>query len=266
MFYNVLLEDQFMWNTPLLMSLTGIAVLYVLAVTRLTDIKMHHKQPLLFFFSLSLLYVTIGSPLSAISHLSFSLHMIQMSILYFIVPPIFLLGIPSHLFQWKISMVNKISKWIITPKISLIVFAILFLMYHLPAVLNVFSQNPFVHNGYIYVLLILSFSMWWPIVSPDLKKRLSEGRKKRYVFLSGVLLMPSCLLFVFSALIDGANNPFLTQLTSHLCLPSQSISLNILPPPFNTNYDQAMAGFIMLGIHKAALKVTARLGTEESET
>ncbi|WP_370221759.1 cytochrome c oxidase assembly protein [Cytobacillus sp.] len=266
MFYNVLLEDQFMWNTPLLLGLMGIAVLYVLAATRLADIKMYHKQPLFFFFSLGLLYLTIGSPLTVISHLSFSLHMIQMSIIYFIVPPLFLLGIPSHLFHRKISMVNKISKWFFTPKISLIVFAVLFLMYHLPAVLNVFSQNPIVHNGYIYLLLVLSFSMWWPIVSPDLKQRLCEGRKQRYAFLSGVLLMPACLLFVFSAFIDGANNPFLTQITSHLCIPSQSISLTILPPPFNTNYDQATAGFIMLGIHKAALMATTRLGAKATET
>ncbi|MGM0974758.1 MAG: cytochrome c oxidase assembly protein [Bacillota bacterium] len=268
MFNDVLLENQLMWNTPLLVSLTGIAVLYVLLVNRFTDIKIYHKQPLFFFISLGLLYLTIGSPLTTISHLSFSLHMIQMSILFFIVPPIFLLGIPLNLFQriWKIPMANRISKWFLTPKISLIVFAVLFLMYHLPVFLNVFSQNPFVHNGYIYLLLLLSFSMWWPIVSPDLKQRFCEVRKKRYAFLSGVLLMPACLLFVFSALIEGVNNPFLSQITSHLCTPSQSISLNILPAPFNTKYDQAMAGFIMLGIHKVTLMVTTRLGVEVPAT
>lgn len=256
------------WNIPLLLGVIGIASLYAFLVNRLTDIKMHHKQPLFFFLSLGLLYLTIGSPLTTISHLSFSLHMIQMSILYFIIPPIFLLGIPSQLFQRirNTPIANKISKWFLAPKLSLIVFAVLFLMYHLPIVLTVFTQNPLVHNGYIYLLLVLSFSMWWPIVSPDPLQRLCDGEMKRYVFLSGALLMPACLLFVFSALIDEANNPFLTQITALLCMPSQSLSIHILPPPFNTKYDQAMAGFIMLGIHKMSLMATARLGTEGADT
>ena len=264
MYIGVLLKDQLMWNTSLLAGLTCIAVLYSLLVHRWTEQKMYHKQPLFFFFSLGLLYLTIGSPLTAISHLSFSLHMIQMSILYFVVPPILLMGIPSTLFHriLKIPTVNKIKKWFLPPRITLMVFAVLFFIYHLPVVLNIFSQDSFIHSVYIFLLLILSFSMWWPLVSPDLRQRFYLAEKKRYVFLSGVLLMPACLFFVFSALTDGINNPFHTQLTAHLCIPSQSISLNFLPPPFNTKYDQISAGFIMLGIHKITLMATARGGTE----
>nr|WP_083953993.1 cytochrome c oxidase assembly protein [Cytobacillus eiseniae] len=253
---------------PLLLCVIGMAVLYGLSLNRLPDIKLYHKQPRFFFLSLGLLYVTIGSPLTTISHLSFSLHMMQMSILYFIIPPLLLVGIPNQLFQRirKTAIAGRIGKWILTPKIALIIFAVMFLMYHLPVVLHVFTQNPFVHNGYIYLLFLLSFSMWWPIVSPDPKQRLGDGQKKQYVFLSGVLLMPACLLFVISALLDGANNPFLTQITALLCMPSQSISIHILPTPFNTKYDQAMAGFLMLGIHKMSLMATARLGADRSDT
>ncbi|WP_307794877.1 cytochrome c oxidase assembly protein [Alkalihalobacillus sp. BA299] len=261
MFNEVLLEGQLMWNTPLLVCLIGIAVLYALLVYRLTDIKIYYKQPLFFFLSLGLLYLTIGSPLTTISHLSFSLHMIQMSILYFIVPPIFLLGIPNNVFQkiWKIPMVKGISKRFLPPRFALIIFAVLFLMYHLPIFLNLFSQNSFVHNAYIVLLLILSFSMWWPIAAPDPKQRFCKGQKKRYAFLNGVFLMPACFLFILGAFMDGMNNPFLTQLTSHLCTPSHSISLDILPPPFNTKYDQVMSGIFMLGMHKFALMLTFRL-------
>ncbi|MEK5441188.1 cytochrome c oxidase assembly protein [Fredinandcohnia sp. FSL W7-1320] len=263
-----LLEGQLMWNTPLLVGLIGIAVIYSLFVHRVTEIKLYQKQPLLFIFSLVLLYVSIGSPLTTISHLSFSLHMIQMSILYFIVPPILLLGTPCNLFQRirGIPIVNVVTKWFLFPRIALFVFAILFFMYHLPEVLKAFSQDSFLHNGYIFVLLILSFGMWWPIVSPDPRQRFDKRTKKQFAVLSGVLLMPACLLFIFSALIDGLNNPFLTQLTAHLCIPSQSFSLNILPPPFNTKYDQAIAGLIMLGIHKISLTATTRLQSASSNT
>ncbi len=260
---DVLLEEQLMWNFPLLMSLMVIASIYSLFVHRITKIKLYQKQPLYFFFGLGLFYLSIGSPLTTISHLSFSLHMIQMSILYFIVPPILLVGIPSALFQRirGIPIVNGVSKWFLSPRIALIVFAIILFMYHLPVVLHVFLQHSILQNGTIFVLLILSFSMWWPIVSPDPMQRLSKEAKNRFAVLSGILLMPACLLFIFSALVDGLNNPFLTQLTAHLCIPSQSISL-LLPPPLHTKYDQAFAGFIMLGIHKIALTATTRIESE----
>lgn len=260
MFNILLLEGQFVWNMPLLLIFIGIAILYSFLVHHLTEIKIYHKQPLFFFFSIGLIYVTIGSPLTTISHLSFSLHMIQMSILYFVIPSMLLLAIPNNLFKWirKITVINELSKWTLSPRIALIIFSILFFMYHLPAFLKIFSLDSFIHNGYMLLLFFLSLRMWWPFVSPDPKKRFSGRRKKQYVVLSGVLLLPACLFFIFSALINGINNPFLTQLTAHLCIPSQSISLNILPPPFNTKYDQVMAGFIMFGIHKMALMVSSQ--------
>lgn len=186
-----------------------------------------------------------------------------MSILYFIIPPILLLGIPNLLFLqiWKIPLIKKICKICFTPMVALIVFAVLFLLYHLPVVLNIFSQSPFVHNGYIFLLLLLSFSMWWPLVAPDPKKRFCKIQKKRYAFLSGLVLMPACILFIFNVLLGGMNNPFITQITVHLCTPSQAGSLNLLPFPFNTKYDQIMAGTLMLGIHKSSIMLSFHLGS-----
>ncbi|MFB4165012.1 cytochrome c oxidase assembly protein [Alteribacillus sp. JSM 102045] len=178
-----------------------------------------------------------GSPLAAINHFSFSLHMIQMSILYFIIPPILLLGIPDYLYKqvWKISIMKTVSK-LFPPMISLSVFAVLFLMYHIPITLEILSQYPLIRDGYTLLLFALSLSMWWPITAPDRNQRFCKGRKKRFSFLSGLILMPACLLFIFNALMDGMNNPFLTQAISHLCLPASSSFL--LPPLFNTKLDQ----------------------------
>jgi len=267
-FNDVLLQDQFIWNTSLLVGLTGIAALYSFLLHRYTKLKIICKQPVFFFLGLGLLFLCMGSPLKTISHLSFSLHMIQMSILYFVVPPILLMGIPEDLFQriWKISMVKELSKLLIPPRIALIIFSILFLFYHLPVFLNVFSQNSVIHTVSIILLLMLSFGMWWPMVSPDPMQRVSISQKKRYAILSGALLMPACLLFIFNAVTDGINNPFLTQITAHLCLPSSSTSFEILPPPFNTKLDQIIAGFLMLGIHKLTLMGTTRFHSERLNT
>jgi len=258
MYYELLLQGQLVWNTQLLAGMVCLAILYAFLLKRFTNIKLYQIQSLLFFLGLGLLYVTIGSPLASISHLSFSLHMIQMSILYFIVPPIILLGIPYSMFNQVIKIPK--AKWKISQsKIPLYTFAVLFLIYHIPFVLNILSQNVFMQNGYFLLLFILSFGMWWPIVSPNLRQRLRKDDMKRYAFLSGLLLMPACMLFILTAFIDGGNNPLLNQLTAQLCMPAQSNSFTILPPPFNTKFDQVMAGLFMLGLHKFGLVMTFKI-------
>lgn len=267
MFTILWLEGHLVWNTPLLAAILCTAAFYVWIVKYFTNIKLSGKQPLFFFLGLGLLYITTGSPLSAISHLSFSLHMIQMSILFFIIPPILLLGIPSLLIQQirEISVMKKISKLFLPPMMALIAFAILFLVYHFPIVLKVFSQNPFIHNGYIILLFILSYSMWWPIAALDPKQQFMKGGKKRYAFLSGLILMPACFLFILNALTGGMNNPFLTEISANLCMPSQSSFFAFLPSSFNTKFDQLMAGILMVGIHKLGLILTSHLGNKIQE-
>src|SRR5699024_6727013 len=73
MFHDVLLAGG-VSNIPSSIGLICIAVLYIFSIKRYTKVKLKHRQPLLFFFCLSLIYITMGSPLAAISHFSFSLH------------------------------------------------------------------------------------------------------------------------------------------------------------------------------------------------
>ncbi|MEH7075755.1 cytochrome c oxidase assembly protein [Neobacillus drentensis] len=261
MFFDFLLQGQLLWSLPLLAMLFFIGGLYVILLLSFTKIKIRQKQPLFFFLSLVILYLTIGSPLSSLSHLSFSLHMLQLSILYFIIPPLFLLGIPDSLLQQfsKTAISKQVGIFVIPPKAALYAFGALFLMYHFPVILTVLSQNKLAHNGYLCVLLILSFWMWRPIAVPDLKKD-GSVEKKRYVVLSGLVLMPACLLFVFNVIIGEMNNPFLIQMTANLCMsPSDLSSFNILPSPFNTSFDQILAGILMLIMHKFGLTLTVHL-------
>lgn len=248
MFDDVWLQGQLLWNTPLLAGLIVAAALYGFLLMNFTNGIIHLKQPFLFFLGLVLLYVTIGSPLSTVSHLSFSLHMIQMSMLFFIIPPLFLLGIPD---SWRTKSA-RLSKLFLSPSAALYTFSILFLFYHLPVILTFLSQHSTVHNGYLLVLLYTSFRMWHPI---------ANGQNKRYAMLSGLLLLPACILFILNASLGEVNNPLLAQMTATFCFtPTELSSINLLPAPFNTRLDQMMAGFLMLGLHKFALIVTMRLG------
>ncbi|WP_406603749.1 cytochrome c oxidase assembly protein [Neobacillus rhizosphaerae] len=148
---------------------------------RYSELTLLHKQPLLFLLSLALLILTTGSPLATLSHLSFSLHMIQMSILFFIIPPLLLLGTPELVFQRfvKIPLIHNMKILCYRPLISLCIFAILFFMYHIPFILTIFSENPTIHNGYLLLLFFLSFSIWRPIVKPISNIRVLNKQKTR---------------------------------------------------------------------------------------
>src|SRR5699024_10656873 len=104
--------------------------------------------------------------------------------------------------------------------------------------------------------------MWWPVAAPGVKHRFTYSKQKRYVFLSGLILMPACLLFIVNAFMDGMNNPFLTELTTLLSLPATSDSIDFLPFHFNTKYDQIMVGVFMMALHNFGLMLTMILGAE----
>ncbi|WP_164525416.1 cytochrome c oxidase assembly protein [Siminovitchia acidinfaciens] len=243
------------WNMPLLMVLACISVIYCFFIKK--DLKIKPIQPWLFFMCIGLFYLLMGSPLYVISHASFSTHMIQMSILYFVIPPLFLLGIPAGVIQ-KIKTSNILKMLSFSPFIALIIFSILFFLYHLPPVLSFLFSQPAIHAGFNFILLVLSFLMWLPVTASDTG---SEDKKKRYSWWSGILLMPACLLFIVNGLISEVNaSPLLNQLILELCIPAGQVD-SLLPFQMNTKIDQVLGGLLMLGLHKVSLMMTFRLSS-----
>jgi|SRR5690625_3552407 len=261
MSYLFLFKDRLTWNIPLLIGVFIILFLYVFLLKKTTPEKTPYTHIGLFFSGLCLFSSIIGSPLSALSHLSFSLHMIQMGILYFIVPPLLLLGIPYDMYRLITRLISfkLIRNGLLWAKTFLYIFAVLLFIYHLPIVIQTLSKHVFFQNAYLIVLFVLTFGMWWPIVSPHPKQRLSGKTLKRYVFISGLVITPACLFFIMTAFLNSVENPFVSQVTAHLCLPSESNSFSLLPPPFNTQYDQFIAGTLMLLLHKLGLMMSVKL-------
>lgn len=261
---RALLAGQLNWNLPLLFIVICIFIIYFVFIIR-NRLLTRDIKPLLFSLGLILLYLAIGSPLLSISYLSFSFHMIQMSFLYFIIPPLLILGIPQPLYKRIVNqpVIKKHSRFSLSSQAGLIIFSALFLLYHIPAFLSVISQHTLFQKGYITVLFIVSFRMWWPVTSPDLEKRLTTSKRKKYLFQSSMYLMPACMMFIISALLADMGNPFLGQMAAHLCLPADS-SIQILPPPFNTKYDQMFAGVVMMALHKGSLMITSIVESNDS--
>src|SRR5699024_11591334 len=78
------MQETTSWNLPILALLLFVVFIYVGICKKDTPFV----HPILFCLSLLILYVLIGSPYVSIVELSFSLHMIQMGLLYFIIPPL----------------------------------------------------------------------------------------------------------------------------------------------------------------------------------
>lgn len=263
---DLLLADRLTWNIPLLLFFLYMTLLYGYLFKRITDSKLFSLQPFLFMTSFIILYAIIGSPLVAISHLSFSLHMIQMSMLYFIVPPLLLSSIPVSMLQYITctALFRLLRNYLIHSKVALYLFGSLFLVYHVPFVLQFLSQHSILQVSYSFILFVLALFMWWPIASPDSSQRLSSPRFKQYTMLSGLVITPACILFIVTALIHTGQNPFLTKLTLHLCIPAGVDAPSILPTPFNTKYDQVIAGLSMMGVHKISLVMTSKIHDKKS--
>lgn len=243
------------WNVPFLIGLIFIACLYGGLIKRFTIIKLYHRQPILFLLGLMLVYLTMGSPLSTISHLSFSFHMFFMSIHYFIIPPLLLLGIPYPFLQ-QIQKKPYINKLLPPTHVALYSFALLFFAYHLQMTLQIFSQYPSLHTSYMLLLFYLSFPMWSPLLTP---KQYNKKGKGSYAFKSGLLIMPACFFFIFAGILGGIGGlPLHTELNAALCLPSDFTPSDLLSFPFNSRLDQSAAGILMLGMHKLGLMITTR--------
>lgn len=248
----IMLEDRGTWNLYVLAVLLCMVLLYGLLLKE----KTRPLQPILFLTSVCLFYVLIGSPLTMFIELSFSLHMIHMSVLYFILPPLFLLGIPNDMYE---RFFSKIKKLAFLPAIhALYLFSILLFLYHIPSIFNFISQYEIYLNGYKIILFILAFMMWWPIVAPSPKERLREHALKRYIFKCGIWITPACLFFIVTSFIPAESNAFLTQMSAHLCIPPNE-SFDGLPPFFQSKTDQFMAGVCMFGLHKFGLLMTSKL-------
>ncbi|EGK11293.1 cytochrome c oxidase assembly protein [Kroppenstedtia eburnea] len=195
-----------LWNVGLNLVVVALGSWYLVVTTRRRESLAAGKpvppgQKLLFLIGLALFYLALGSPMETIGHELFSIHMLQQSILYLIVPPLIIRGIPDWMWRrWlKIAPVRKWAAWGRRPFVSLILFNGLFSFYHIPPVFDFLMGDDFYQLLSHGVLMSAAALMWWPVMTP-LKEEtvLSPLRKLGYIAAAGVLLTPACALIIFS--------------------------------------------------------------------
>ncbi|RIX50721.1 cytochrome c oxidase assembly factor CtaG [Paenibacillus nanensis] len=250
-----------LWSPMFFFAMIGLIILYFYMIGPWRE-KRHPEaeaatgmQKTLFVGGILLVYLCHGGPLNLLGHLMFTFHMVNMSISYLIVPPMILLGIPAFLWRAAFSAgFWRKLRILMHPIMTLVLFNMLFSIYHVPMVHDYVMTNFTVHRLYYVVLFITAFMMWWQIACPVPEwSKLTDVKRMAYVFANGVLLTPACALIIFS---DGGmyatyNDPEVWATAMGYCMSGDTSYLigQFGGPEFfnmlGTADDQQLGGIVM---------------------
>ncbi|MDD9266780.1 cytochrome c oxidase assembly protein [Paenibacillus sp. GCM10023248] len=196
-----------LWSPVLLLVVVVVGYVYHRFVTKGNGQPANFEtvsasQRISFYSGLALFYIGQGSPINYIGHhYLFSMHMLQQTLLYLVVPILIWQGMRGWMLQPL--MKNAIFRVVLTfftrPLIALFLFNMLFSIYHMPVIMDYLMTNDLALFGYHTVLLFTAFMMWFPVFCPiDELNRLNDLKKMAYIFGNGVLLTPACALIIFA--------------------------------------------------------------------
>ncbi|MBU8786285.1 MULTISPECIES: cytochrome c oxidase assembly factor CtaG [Bacillus] len=227
-----------LWSPYFLGAVLFLTALYFVLIRRFgsDDERASRKEITLFLSGMVLLYVSKGSPLDLLGHIMFSAHMAQMAILYLVVPPLLILGVPAWFWKKAIfrPVVKPLFQFCSKPLIAIIVFNGLFSMYHIPLVFDFIKTNAVYHAAVTVLIFVAAFFMWWPLIHrvkelPHMNGLLKMG----YIMADGILLTPACALIMFSdtALYSTYSDPSAWAEAMKLCVPLDMLSGMTLTGP-----------------------------------
>ncbi|CAM3474827.1 cytochrome c oxidase assembly factor CtaG [Marinicrinis lubricantis] len=195
-----------LWSPVVLLIFIAIGIVYLLLTGpwshRFKEAERVPVYKIISFLSgLFLLYLAQAGPLSLLSHLMFSAHMLGMAVSYIIAPPLLLIGLPA----WMVKPLLQRLRWLrplrfmMHPLLTVVFFNALFSFYHLPDVHDYVMVHYGIHLLFYIALFITSVMMWWHVICPVPEYTVLSGLKKMgYIFINGVLITPACALIIFS--------------------------------------------------------------------
>lgn len=250
-----------LWSPVVLFVCAALTILYFYIIGPWRErhypleAKVSAKSKMWFVLGITLYYLCQGGPLELLGHLTFTFHMTNMSITYLIVPPLILLGIPAFVWRHVFSASFwRPLRWMMHPLLTLVLFNMLFSIYHVPVVHDYVMVHFTIHRIYYLGMLIAAFMMWWQIVCPVKEwARLTDVKKMGYVFANGVLLTPACALIIFSGspLFAMYNDPEIWANAMGYCVSGDtSLLLAQFQGPEFFNFmpaleDQQLGGIVM---------------------
>ncbi len=263
---NVLFESfgfRALWTPELIILLALVAYIYFKVIGNWSRFDggapVPRKQRIYFIMALVALYLGWGSPLYVAGHIMITFHMIQMVFAYFVATPLFLLGIPSWVFEaiirrFKSPFTVKLFKIVWSPIVALFFFNLLFSLYHLPIIFDTLMQSVVLHSVYQVILFAASVLMWWHMIAPiPNMSALSDLRRIGYIFANGILITPACALIIFAPMplyLTYTNVDVWANVMSYCLPPGTPIPEGLLSGPdsfafLGKRMDQQLAGVLM---------------------
>jgi putative membrane protein len=249
-----------LWSPLFLAAMAVLLIAYYLVVFKYYDrfkdgTPATAKQAAYFTSFVIVLYLVKGSPVDLMGHITFYVHMIQMAVLYLVLPPLLIFGLPHWLWRAFLSqpVIDPLFRFFTKPLIALIMFNGIFSIYHIPLIFDFVKTDMWLHAGYTAVLFILSILMWWPLINelPEYQT-LSGVKKMGYIFADGVLITPACALIIFAdaPMYATFSDPNAWAQALQLCVPSTTLSSLDLSGPeafssISLLHDQQLGGVIM---------------------
>src|SRR5699024_7171965 len=143
--------------------------LYMKKVVNSTLYTATTNQQYYFFIGMALIFILKATPLDVIAtHYLFSAHVLQLSITFFVIVPLFILSLPvdflrQHIWHHRTKFVLNI---LAHPWLTLITFNGFLTIYLIPAVFNVIHANVVLSILAQTFLLLNAIFMWLVIINP----------------------------------------------------------------------------------------------------
>lgn len=183
-------------------------------------------------------YFTVASPLDAIGEAYlFSAHMVQHMILIYVVPVLFLLGLPAWLLRpvMTVGAVSFICRWLTHPIIACLLFNLNFAVWHIPALYEWGLQNRAVHILEHGMFMSTAVLMWWSLSSrlPE-HPRLPPGLQVLYILTLALGQIPVFAYITFAG---------------EVLYPTYATAVRLVP--LSPLEDQQLGGIIMKTVSMA---------------
>lgn len=247
-----------LWSPYLFVFLMFVLVGYFLLIKKYEtkeNVQTDRKSKVYFIIGISLIYIAQGSPVDLIGHIVFSAHMTEMAILNLVAPIPIIFGVPNWLWRkiLKNKFVNGIFTFFTKPLLALVIFNIVFSLYHYPLVFDFVKTNIYYHFLFTNFVFVLAIFMWFPVLNTlEERQTLSDIQKIGYMFGNGILLTPACALIIFSGhpFYATYTDPAVWSKAMELCVsPDLLKQLNISGPEvlnfMSAREDQQVGGIIM---------------------
>ena len=148
------------------------------------------KQRNAFIAAIFLLWMGSDWPVHDIAEeYLYSAHMFQHMVLSYFMPPLVLLAIPKWMFDavFGSGKSRAIINWLAKPVIAGVLFNVVVMITHIPALVNQSVTNGLLHYSLHILLVTTALLVWLPICGPDLQLHLQSGGKMIYLFLMSVV-------------------------------------------------------------------------------